>query len=1654
MARKKKSSGKKILEIGLRASNLISEASDDHSDVRSDDDDEVFIEMGSTGPKGAKKSRSMADVLNSSNLQCVRVDRVPVNQSGVLDLSAGSSKSSGPKGVLDRVPVDVQLGFLDLNAGSSKFQSPRSKGVLDLSKLKSPGSNGDLSKRQFSGFLDSNGGVLKSPGSNGDLSKRQFSGFLDSNGVLDRNNQSTGSNQAVEEASTILNSGKRDVETRASPNGKADGVLISNETKDKIGKSWISLFSDNRKLGSGMNLNYIPSENKDTVSFDDKEWNEDILIWQSSLIGQVMGLNVKFKAMESYVQKTWKKLLPEICLLKPGLFLFKFKNVDEMNEILCKGPWFFGSRPLLLKQWSNGEEIDKIKDCVYPMWIQLPSLRLNLWNAKSISKIVSTIGCPIATDRLTANRQRLAYARVLVEVKLPSPLPDQIIIQDPKGKKYSQKVIYELKPKWCDTCKQVGHDTKTCRKLVKTQRWIPKQSQNHKPGNIEKDVNATHEQGSVSQKGNSSLIGVAVHDSSVQAEHVHFANTGEQIFGHVNNSHLLSKEMIAEDGIRTAIQASSSGQQAVHRSVHVVHVKEKCPEDNLSPGYSTKGNTPWIQVQNGKKNKDIIHALLETKIKSDRIQSAVQRIARNWNWISNASNQSKARILIMWDSNVFGVQIINISDQSVTCKVNSLDGRMECIITSIYAFNQMEARKVLWDELKSAQQSIRNEPWLLCGDFNTVINSEEKIGGSIVSESDTKDFRDFIDDCHLNQLKTTGCFYTWNNKQDHDSRVWCKLDRALVNDTWLLKYNASQVEFLLPNCSDHSPALVTIFEDCSKGKKPFRYFKMWSKHDSFIPVVSAIWQTKVEGFKMYTVCKRLQLLRGALKELNKRHYANISEQFLRARRALEEAQGRLQNSPLNPEIKANFHQNKVLTLFNALGQRISDQEEIAKEMVLYYKDLLGSDTETITPYTHVIQTGPCLTVAQVDMLSKPVSREEIKSAIFSMDENKAPGPDGYGVAFYKSAWSVIGQEVILAIEEFFKNGKMLGMVNSTSITLIPKIKCPVSPSDYRPISCCNCIYKFISKILANRIRPILGSIVNDAQSAFVKGRQISSNISLAHELAKSYSRKGISPRVMLSIDIRKAFDTVNWKFLKKMLEGLGFPRVMVKWILACISSPRFSISLNGSLHGYFEGKRGLRQGDPLSPYLFILEMEYLSRKLELLKEDKLFRYHPMCGKLKISHLIFADDLLLFAKGDLYSVQKLYHCVKDFSATTGLEANLSKCSIYFGGVNENTKTAITNMLGFSEGTLPFKYLGVPLICKRLTFIDCNPLLDKISGQFQKWLRHSNLSYAGRLQVIKSEILGVQNYWTTNFVLPVKVTQKIDELCRKFLWGKSDTTFRIPLVSWDKVCYRKKQGGLGVFSASVWNLSSALRSLWLKKRILGCGNLKHWDIWHVKAKKENSWMWKQLIKCRDRVVAATGGIDNLKKTLSAFYKDSKLQLSAVYSVFSPGSHMVPWYNTIWGKLNYPKHTFVLWLAVQNRLLTQDRLMRRGTINSNICLLCAGTASETRNHLFFDCPFSREVWLAIMDWLRMTWQSCEWELLMNWFYTRQRGNGFKTNVRRLALAATVYRLWIERNNRFFQKGVTGAAHLVKNIKFDILTICLNSSILDEYRDWIISL
>ncbi|XP_020254098.1 uncharacterized protein LOC109831171 [Asparagus officinalis] len=372
-------------------------------------------------------------------------------------------------------------------------------------------------------------------------------------------------------------------------------------------------------------------------------------------------------------------------------------------------------------------------------------------------------------------------------------------------------------------------------------------------------------------------------------------------------------------------------------------------------------------------------------------------------------------------------------------------------------------------------------------------------------------------------------------------------------------------------------------------------------------------------------------------------------------------------------------------------------------------------------------------------------------------------------------------------------------------------------------------------------------------------------------------------------------------------------------------------------------------------------MEYLTRMLNQLKDDKNFKFHPKCKNLNITHLVFADDLLLFCKGDPYSVNRIYQCVEYFGACSGLEANPAKCSIYYGGVSDETKHEISNSLGFPEGSLPIRYLGLPLI------------------------------------------------------------------------------------------------RLGIFSARLWNIATALKILWsihMNKELLWIkwsheNYLKSSSIWMVKARKGDSWMWKQLLSIRDKCTDMCGGIDNLIQLLSSCCNNSKIKISDIYSRLSPNTPQVAWHDTVWEDLSYPKHQFILWLAVQDKLQTQDRLLRHGIIQNSVCKLCDCSISESRNHLFFECNLSKKVWNGIMEWLNFKWRSCDWHTLLNWFNFRLRGKGMKQKIKRMAFAATVYTIWNERNCRIFNLESKAPDILMKNIKIDVLTIILNSQS-SNCREW----
>lgn len=228
---------------------------------------------------------------------------------------------------------------------------------------------------------------------------------------------------------------------------------------------------------------------------------------------------------------------------------------------------------------------------------------------------------------------------------------------------------------------------------------------------------------------------------------------------------------------------------------------------------------------------------------------------------------------------------------------------------------------------------------------------------------------------------------------------------------------------------------------------------------------------------------------------------------------------------------------------------------------------------------------------------------------------------------------------------------------------------------------------------------MLNSIMDQNQGAFVPGYVIHNHILLTYELIRGYRRKGGTSRCMVQMDIQKAYDTIHWKAMEKILIEVGFRQIFVNWIMTAVTSISYRFNINGNYTNVMEANRGLLQGDPMSPLLFVIVMEYLKRFLEILKENPNFNFHLKREKLGITNLCFDDDLLLFSTSDKEYVKLLMDAFDVFSNSTGLKVNPAKCCIYFSGMDNKLKTDIKEMTGFVEGNLSFHYLGVSMSSKR-------------------------------------------------------------------------------------------------------------------------------------------------------------------------------------------------------------------------------------------------------------------------------------------------------------------------------------------------------------------
>ncbi|GJR21636.1 protein LAZ1 [Tanacetum coccineum] len=589
--------------------------------------------------------------------------------------------------------------------------------------------------------------------------------------------------------------------------------------------------------------------------------------------------------------------------------------------------------------------------------------------------------------------------------------------------------------------------------------------------------------------------------------------------------------------------------------------------------------------------------------------------------------------------------------------------------------------------------------------------------------------------------------------------------------------------------------------------RPFKFFNFLAYKSNFMDLVSSHWITSVVGHSMFQVVQKMKILKKPLRKLM-HDQGNLHERVTHFRVELDEIQ-----KVINCDTYNNSVRDKGVVFNQAFNEAKIDEERFLRQKAkiewldvgdfnsaYFHKSIKSRNQRSRIDVVHTADnvevTGSCVPdvfashyesfigssmecellnttglfdkkvlMASNTLMTRQVTNDEIKKAMFDIGDDKAPGPDGYTSVFLKKGWDVMGNDICNAIRDFFSNGKLLQEINHTFLALIPKVTTPMKVNDYRPISCCNVIYKCISKILTNRIIEGITEVVSDNQSAFVPSRRISDNILITQELMHNYHRNRGPPRCAFKVDIQKAYDTVDWSFLGYILKCFGFHHTMIRWIMACVTSASYSISINGNIHGYFKGKRGLRQ----------------------------------------------DDQFIFARGEVDSAKVIMDSLDEFKRVSGLNPSIPKSRTFFCNVLNHVKMAILNVMPFAEEKLPVKYLGVPLISSRLLNRDCKVLVEKARNRIGDW-KNKSLSFAGKVQLCKSVISFMQVYWASVLVIPMGIVEDIQQLIRGFLWCNGEYKRGNAKVAWNVICLPKREGGLGLRSLEVFNLALMTTHIW--------------------------------------------------------------------------------------------------------------------------------------------------------------------------------------------------------------------------------------------------
>jgi len=610
--------------------------------------------------------------------------------------------------------------------------------------------------------------------------------------------------------------------------------------------------------------------------------------------------------------------------------------------------------------------------------------------------------------------------------------------------------------------------------------------------------------------------------------------------------------------------------------------------------------------------------LQETKVEGETL---LNTSAKKWKFDSGKAASARGTaggIGTFWTKN-FSLERFLVTQHWIFTELRHTISDLTLALFNLYVPVHYEEKRECWRSLSDYIAQISPTNLVIGGDLNITLDPKEKKGGIQSRDPFINTVGNLILRWDLVDFKPMKGKYTWTNNRTGENHISARLDRFLISSSLMMDNRIVFTKILPKLTSDHKPILLCLKEEEDLGPLPFRFNPLWAGKDGFLETVQAAWMTEVIGSPSFVWEQKLKNTKKALKDWIKKSMQSPNRQRKEAVIQLEGIQLEMEEKDPSPTDLANeksaqrnvycsfrneeeywrlksrslwlksgdrntsyFHRqcrarlsrNHITEITSSSGQVYKGFSQIQEAAVNHFQNLLSAERNgDEEDEAEFLTTIPNLVSEEDnDSLMSPVTEEEITSIVWSMDPDKAPGPDGFTIHFYRICWEIIKIDLFRMIRGVLRKEKVGGGIKSTFLALIPKETNPRSFDRYRPISLCNSSYKIVAKLLANRIKPLLQKLISPAQGGFVKGRQILDNvIQIQEALHSSHARK--EQGMIIKLDMSNAFDRVNRSFLLRVLAAFGFRQEFINLIKACIENIWIAPMVNGRPTEFFSATR-------------------------------------------------------------------------------------------------------------------------------------------------------------------------------------------------------------------------------------------------------------------------------------------------------------------------------------------------------------------------------------------------------------------------------------------------------------------------------------------------